>query len=36
MAFRAQKPFPWINPEGLLTEEGYQRLVATLPDIYSF
>ena len=36
MAFRAQKPFPWINPEGLLTEEGYQRLLATLPDVSLF
>jgi len=31
-AFRARKPYPWINPEGLVTDEGYQRLVATLPE----
>ena len=36
IAFRAQKPFPWINPKGLLTEEGYQRLLAMLPDISLF
>ncbi len=35
-AFQTQKPFPWINPEGLLTEEGYQLLRATLPDLSLF
>ncbi len=32
-AFQTQKPFPWINPEGLLTEEGNRILRATLPDV---
>lgn len=35
-AFQSQKPFPWINPEGLITEEGHQRLVDTLPDVSLF
>jgi len=35
-AFQSQEPFPWINPEGLLTASGYQRLLATLPDISLF
>jgi hypothetical protein len=30
-AFRAAVPYPWMNPEGLLTEDGYRRLLATLP-----
>jgi hypothetical protein len=29
--FRSQKPYPWINPEGLLTDEGYAALVERLP-----
>lgn len=33
IAFQSQKPFPWINPQGLLTDEGHQRLVDTLPDV---
>lgn len=34
--FRSQDPFPWINPQGLLTNTGYQRLVETLPDVSLF
>jgi len=30
-AFQAQKPYPWVNPSGLLTADGYGRLVDTLP-----
>ena len=30
-AFQAQQPYPWINPQGLLTPEGYHRLLAHLP-----
>ena len=29
--FRSQKPFPWVNPTELLTEDGYRRLLDTLP-----
>ena len=28
---RATRPYPWINPARLLTEDGYQRLLSTLP-----
>ena len=35
-AFRATKPYPWINPAGLLTDDGYRRLVETLPDVSLF
>lgn len=35
-AFQSQHPFPWMNPAGLLTEEGYQRLRETLPDVTLF
>jgi len=31
--FQSQKPYPWINPGGLLTEEGYRRLREALPDV---
>lgn len=31
-AFRATRPYPWLNPQGLLTEEGFRRLRDTLPD----
>ena len=34
--FQQEKPYPWINPEGLLTMEGYQQLLATLPDVSLF
>lgn len=35
-AYQAIRPYPWINPEGLLTDEGFRRLVETLPDISLF
>jgi hypothetical protein len=35
-AFRAQEPYPWINPQGFLTEDGYGRLVETLPPAEMF
>lgn len=31
-AFQAQKPYPWVSIEGILTPEGYQRLRETLPN----
>lgn len=36
VAFQSQTPYPWINPEGLLTEVGYHRLLETLPDVTLF
>jgi hypothetical protein len=35
-AFRSQRPYPWINPQGLLTEAGYQRLLTALPEVSLF
>ena len=35
-AYQAQRPFPWSNPEKLLTDEGFERLYETLPDISIF
>ena len=36
VAFQSQQPYPWVNPEGLLTEGGYQRLLETLPALPLF
>ncbi|MFQ5659631.1 MAG: 2OG-Fe(II) oxygenase [Gammaproteobacteria bacterium] len=35
-AFRATQPYPWANPEGLLTDEGYRLLYNSLPDVSLF
>ena len=35
-SFQEAKPYPWMNPSGLLTDWGYQRLVETLPDVSMF
>jgi len=35
-AFRAQQPYPWINPEGMLTDEAYRALRNNLPDVAMF
>jgi hypothetical protein len=32
-AFRDAVPFPWLNPEGLLTAEGFDLLRAQLPPL---
>ena len=34
--FQQEKPYPWINPEGLLTPDGHQQLLLTLPDVSLF
>ncbi len=34
--FQQEQPYPWINPEGLLTPEGHQQLLETLPDVSLF
>ena len=36
IGFQTQEPYPWINPEGVLTEEGYHRLLDTLPPLSLF
>ncbi|SHF71947.1 hypothetical protein SAMN02745148_03379 [Modicisalibacter ilicicola DSM 19980] len=35
-AFQTQHPYPWINPYGLLTDEGFQALRTTLPEVEHF
>lgn len=30
--FHVTRPYPWINPRGLLTDVGFQRLLETLPE----
>ena len=35
-AFQHTHPFPWINPAGFLTADGFARLVAALPDVSCF
>jgi hypothetical protein len=35
-SFQETKPYPWMNPSGLLTDGGYERLVQTLPDVSMF
>jgi 2OG-Fe(II) oxygenase superfamily len=35
-AFQVREPYPWLNPEGFLTQTGFERLVATLPDAELF
>ena len=35
-SFRAQTSYPWVNPAGLLTNAGYDRLRETLPDVSLF
>lgn len=34
--FREERPFPWINPERLITERGYERLLESLPELSLF
>jgi len=34
--FQKAYPYPWINPQGFLTEEGFNTLQATLPDLELF
>lgn len=34
--FRATKPYPWINPGRLLTDEGYECLLNNMPDVALF
>jgi len=34
--FRTTQPYPWINPQGLLTDAGYQRLLDNMPDVSLF
>jgi hypothetical protein len=31
--FRSRSPYPWANPENLLTPSGYQALLENMPDV---
>ena len=34
--FLARSPFPHANPQGLLTDEGFEKLLHNMPDISMF
>jgi len=34
--FQSTRPFPWINPEGVLTDSGHRQLLEALPDVSMF
>lgn len=34
--FREASPYPWMNPEGILSAEGYEALSKSMPDISLF
>lgn len=34
--FQGRRPYPWVNIQGTLTQEGFERLRETLPDISWF
>lgn len=34
--FHARKPYPWMNPAGIIHDAAYQRLVDSMPDISIF
>ncbi len=35
-AFRKQLPYPWVNIQGTLTHEGFEKLRTSLPDVSLF
>lgn len=35
-AFQKTKPYPWANPEGLFSGDGFAELCKTLPDVSLF
>jgi hypothetical protein len=34
--FQKRQPYPWVSIQGTLTQEGFERLHATLPDVSGF
>lgn len=36
VSYQGQHPYPWVNPEGLLTPEGFDALRASMPDLSLF
>ena len=35
-SFRNKTPFPWLNEQGFLTQEGFVQLTSNMPDISKF
>ncbi len=36
VAYQKRQPYPWANPEGLLTGEGFEKLREALPELSRF
>lgn len=34
--FQGQRPYPWMNPQGSLTKQGFEALLANMPDLSHF
>jgi hypothetical protein len=34
--FRDARPYPWLNPKGALSDEGFKRLIETCPEVERF
>jgi hypothetical protein len=34
--FQDRNPYPWVNPAGVLTDDGYSALIDSLPDVSRF
>ena len=34
--FQNQRPYPWVNPQDSLTKQGFEALVANMPDLSLF
>jgi 2OG-Fe(II) oxygenase superfamily len=35
-SFRSQQPYPWVNIQGILTDQGFEQLRSTLPEVSIF
>ena len=35
-AFQNASPFPWCNPQGFLTEQGFEKLTGHMPALSLF
>jgi hypothetical protein len=35
-AFHNQEPYPWVNPQGFLTDAGFTELLANMPELDKF
>ena len=34
--FRSTSPYPWTNPQGLITDEGFELLLQNMPELHLF